>query len=124
MKKAKTVLWIIIIGSIGLIIFQNWDYFNARQTLSVDLFFDQYLIPEFSNYFFFLGCFLLGLLLPYIYGFVERLKLNKLIKKLKETTAAQQEEISGLKRELEMMQQRSIESDREPIETPDPAAEI
>lgn len=122
MKKAKTVLWIIIIGFIGLIIFQNWDYFNTRQALGVDLFFSQFVIPEFSNYFYFLSCFLLGLLLPYIHGFIERLKLNKLIKKLKETTAAQQEEISGLKRELEMMQQRSMESDPVPVETPDPAA--
>jgi len=125
MKKAKAALWIIILGFIGLVVYQNWAYFDTRQVLRVDLFFlDPYPTPEFPNYFLLLLCFLMGLLLAYIYGFVERIRSNKLKKKLSEATAAQQEEISGLKRELEMLQTGSAEDEPAAAEASDAAASI
>jgi len=110
MKKVKAAFWLVILLFIGILVYQNWEYFSSQHSLSISLpLVDPYQIPESPNYLLFLICLLIGLLLPYIYSLVERFKLNKMIKKLSETTAAQQEEISGLKRELEMVQNRSVE---------------
>ena len=109
MKKVKIIVWIIVLIFIGLVFFQNWAYFNEKHTLGINLFFNDYLTPAFTNLFFFITCFLIGLLIAYFYGLVARFKSSKLIKKLNETTAAQQEEISGLKQELEIMQKNASE---------------
>ena len=118
MKKVKIAIWIIVLGFVVLIVTQNWSYFNTKQQLNVNLYFEKYHTLEFSNLLFFLACFLIGLLIAYFYGLVERFRSNKLIKRLNETTAAQQEEISGLKRELELMQKRALETQSEPTNQP------
>jgi len=114
MKKVKAAFWLVILLFIGICVYQNWAYFSSRHALSINLpLIGPYETPESPNYLLFLICLLIGLLLPYIYGLVERFRLNKMIRKLNETTAAQQEEISGLKRELETMQNRSADDDSE-----------
>ena len=122
MKKARIALLIVVIGFIGLIVIQNWEYFNSLQGFRIDLFFfGEYRTPEFSNWFFFLSCFLIGILPAYFYGLIERYKSNKMIKKLYAASAAQNEEISVLKREVELLQRGSSEDDEEPNVDPDAA---
>jgi len=110
MKKVKTAIWVIAFGLISLVVFQNWGYFNEKHALSLNLYFGRYSTSDFTNLFLFLGCFLIGLLISYFYGRIERFKYKRLIKKLNETTAAQHEEISGLKQELEMMQKNTTDT--------------
>lgn len=125
MKKARIALLIIVIGFMGLIIIQNWGYFNNLQGLKIDLIiFDEYQTPEFSNWFFFLICFLIGILPAYFYGLIERYKSNKMIKKLYAASAAQNEEISVLKREVELLQRGSSEDGEESNVGPDPAENL
>ncbi len=115
MKKARIALLIIVVGFIGLIVIQNWEYFNDLQGLRIDLFvFDEYQTPEFSNWFFFMVCFLIGILSAYFRGLIERYKSNKMIKKLYAASAAQNEEISGLKHEVELLQRGFSEDGEEP----------
>jgi hypothetical protein len=119
MKKVKTIIWIVIAGLVVLVVVQNWGYFGTRQPLNIDLVFAQYQVPEFPNLLLFLVCFLVGLLLPYVYyGLIERHRQNKMIKKLRAATEAQQEEILALKRELEMSQRPTAEIDPQPADTP------
>ena len=124
MKKVKFAFWFIFLVVIGVVVLQNWAYFDARHALSLDLQIDTYTSHEFANWFYLLTCFLIGLLFPYVSGRIQRFRLNKTIKRLKATAAAQQEEISQLKGELDTMQQDPIEREQDPIDVPDPAAEI
>lgn len=120
MKKVKIVIWLIILGFVGVVIYQNWSYFGTRATpLAINLGFGEYLIPEFPNIVFLLLCFATGLLIAYFHGFVGRFKSDRMIKKLDAATTSQYEEISGLKRELEALQRSATESDPETGETPD-----
>jgi len=122
MKKVKLFIWIIALGLVVLIVYQNWSYFNAKpeQPLKVNLYFAEYQIAQFNNLLFFFASFLTGLLIAYLYGLVQRFRSNKLIRKLNETTAAQHEEISGLKRELELMQKNALEDQSESKNTANP----
>ena len=119
MKKVKIVIWLIILGFVGVVVYQNWSYFGTRATLAINLGFGEYLIPEFPNIVFLLVCFATVLLIAYFHGFVGRFKSDRMIKKLDAATTSQYEEISGLKRELEALQRSATESDPETGETPD-----
>ena len=107
MKKVKIMIWVIALGFISLVVFQNKDYFFGEQTLQIKMLFVNERTFVVINLFFFLGCFLTGFLIAHFYGFIARFKSRKLIKKLNETTAAQHEEISGLKQELEIIQKNA-----------------
>ncbi len=82
MKKVKIVFWLLVLGSMGLIFFQNQAYFIAKNSLRIDLWFEKYLIPETANGIYFLAFFLFGLLIAYFYHLPERFRCAKIIKQL------------------------------------------
>ncbi|MEE8398803.1 MAG: LapA family protein [Desulfobacterales bacterium] len=114
MKKVKTVVWLIILGFIGVVIFQNWSYFDVPVVLKINLGFTEYPVPEFPNIVFLVVCFAMGLLIAYFHSFVERFKSSKLEKDLRAANSSQIEEISKLKHELEALQKSASESDSNP----------
>ena len=82
MNKAKTAFWAVIFGFFILIFFQNQPFFLAKQSIRVNLVFKEYQSPEVATAIFFLGFFLLGLLISYFFSLAERLRLRKKIKRL------------------------------------------
>lgn len=120
MKRARIALSLVAVALIGLIVVQNWDYFGAPQRFKVDLYvLDEHLTPGIGNWFFFIVCFLIGFLPSYIRSLIEGYRSERLIKKLYAASAAQNEEISGLKREVELLQRGPVVDDAEPILGPD-----
>jgi uncharacterized integral membrane protein len=82
MKKVKIVFWLLVLGFMGLVFFQNQDYFLAKNSLRIDLWFQKYLIPETPNGLYFLAFFIIGLLIAYVYYLPERFRCNKSIRQL------------------------------------------
>lgn len=82
MNKAKSAFWVIVVGFILLVFYQNQAFFMARQSLRINLFFYQYQTPEVPGVVFFLAFFLVGLLFAYFFGLAERFRLKKTIKRL------------------------------------------
>lgn len=102
MKKIKVVLWIVVIAFIGLVFFQNKDFFLAGRGLTLNLYFaNAYHSPELPLAVWFLATFFIGLLVAYFFGLMEKFKANKLIKSLRVKTTTQTELISKLRHELE-----------------------
>jgi len=102
MKKLKILLWIIIIGFIALVFFQNKDFFIAKQGLKLNLYFaGPYQSPELPHVLWFLATLSIGLLISYFYGLAERFKLKKIIKGLNAKIDTQMEMISQIRSELE-----------------------
>jgi hypothetical protein len=60
MKKVKIAFWIVVFGFIGLIIFQNKEFFMAESRLMIDLGFFYYETPFLANAIFFVAFFLDG----------------------------------------------------------------
>jgi uncharacterized integral membrane protein len=100
MKKVKILFWVIIFGFLGLLIFQNQDFFLARNSFGLNLYFTQYQIPEASNAILFLAAFFAGLLIAYIFSLFGQYKNGKTIKNLNATIHSQVETISKLKSEM------------------------
>ena len=103
MKKVKAVLWVIIIGIFGLVVFQNQEFFLAPESLGIDLYFFSYRAPELPTAVLFAGFFLVGWLLAYLLSLADRYRCNRLVKGLRQNIAGQQAAIDDLKKDIQSL---------------------
>ncbi len=93
-KKAKIAFWLIILVFAGVFIYQNKDFFMAKQSLSLTLpFLETLHTPEFPQAVLFLVFFLTGLSTAYFFGLYNRFKSKKAVKKLNAAVAPHQDEL-------------------------------
>ncbi len=104
MKKVKIAIWLIILVFAGVFIYQNNDFFMAKQSLRLNLvIIEPVHTPELHNVILFLVFFLTGFLIAYFISLSDRFKSKKTIKSLNADTASQRDELEALKRELELV---------------------
>jgi uncharacterized integral membrane protein len=104
MKKIKIAIWLIILVFVGVFVYQNKIFIMAKQSLSLTLpFLETLHTPELPHAVLFLVFFLTGFLIAYFFGLYDRFKSKKTVKNLNAATAAQQDELSALKKELELL---------------------
>jgi len=106
MKKIKYFLWLIVLGLLGILIYQNLDYFMTPIALKLDLKVADWnwTIPQLQNIAYFGICFFLGLILVSIKGFFVKLRLKKEIKTRDLELTSLKEQVNLLKTELEVFQ--------------------
>jgi hypothetical protein len=92
MNKAKLIIWLLVLGFMGLVVYQNEGHFlNVQESLRLNLgVFPEYHSPQLPMVFFYLVFFLYGLLVAYCFGLPERFRNRKAIKR--QTIAASQRE--------------------------------
>ncbi len=103
MKKFKIAFWILVFGFLALVGYQNKAFFRAPLSLKVNLGFTEYTTPEMQIWVFFIGLFLFGILLIYIFGLPARFRAGKIIKTLNATISSQRNELTALKNEVAAM---------------------
>ncbi len=115
MKKAKIAFWLILIGFMGLLAYQNWDFFMSEHRLRLNLFVtDEFSTPELQNAILFLIFFLAGLLISYFITLFERFKSKKTIKALTAALETNQKLLDELKKDI-----LSLKGETPPIANPD-----
>ena len=115
MKRAKIAFWLILIGFMGLLAYQNWDFFMSEHRLRLNLFVtDEFSTPELQNAILFLIFFLAGLLVSYFTTLFERFKSKKTIKILNAALETNQKLLDELKKEI-----LSLKGETPPIANPD-----
>ncbi|MFH1981383.1 MAG: LapA family protein [Pseudomonadota bacterium] len=100
MKKFKIVIWLLIFGFIGLVIYQNKDFFLAKKVFHLDLIARSYVTPEIPVAAVFVGFFVVGLLVTYLFAVPGRMRANKTIRSLNETIRTQSNDLTMLKSEI------------------------
>jgi len=92
MNKAKLIIWLLVLGFMGLVVYQNEGHFlNAQESLRLNLgVVPEYHSPQLPMVFFYLVFFLYGLIVAYFFGLPERFRNRKAIKR--QTIAASQRE--------------------------------
>ncbi|MBU4258735.1 MAG: hypothetical protein KKI12_07265 [Proteobacteria bacterium] len=113
MRKFKIGFWAIVFGLIGIVVFQNQDFFMAKQILGIDLIFTKYETPELHRAILFAGIFLIGFIISYIFTLINRLKFRKVVKSLGATIDSQNEDITSLINELESLKGGSSGNNKE-----------
>jgi len=104
MKNIKLVLWLIILGFVGVFLFQNQDIITATRSFSLDLKIDKYYTPELPNGIIYFICLLTGFCIAFFLCLAKRFKSRKDIKKLKADNNSYLEEISALESKVELLQ--------------------
>ncbi len=103
MKKSTLAIWAIVFGMLALLIFQNQEFFMAKQTLRLNLGVKEYHLPEMANALLILIFFVAGIVLTFLFGLSARFKARRTIKKLNATIAKQDKELSELKTEVDAL---------------------
>lgn len=103
MKLIKFLIWIIIIGLFGLVLFQNWDLFKIKESLDINLYFTAYQTPELPMALPVTFMFLFGWLVAYLSGLADRFGLNRRNKKMQQTIIAQQAAIDAMRKDVEAL---------------------
>lgn len=102
MKKLKIVLFLLFIGIIGLIVFQNKEYMFMEQGLQFNTYLsDPYYSPPFPNAIWLVLCIAIGFLVSYFSNLVERYRSNKVQRELNAKIESQIDMISKLRAQLE-----------------------
>jgi hypothetical protein len=104
MKKVKIAFWIIVFGFVGLVIFQNKDFFMSESRLVLNLGFFYYETPFLANAIFFVAFFLVGILISYFLSLFKQFKDTKTIKALKAKESSLVEAVASLERKLKAQQ--------------------
>ena len=115
MKKAKIAFWLILIGFIALIAYQNWDFFMSEHRFRLNLFVtEEFSTPKLQNAILFLFFFFSGLLIAYFITLFERFKSKKTIKMLTAALEMSRKELDALKKEILL-----LKGETPPIAGPD-----
>ena len=113
MKKVKIAFWLVVFGFIGLVIYQNKDFFMSESRLMIDLGFFYYETPFLANAIFFVAFFLVGILISYFFSLFKHFKDAKTIKTFKAKETSLVETVSSLEKQLST---RTLPADPSPVE--------
>ena len=109
------VIWAIIIVFIGLIIFQNQEFFLSKKILRLNLgIVDVYESPQVFVAIVFLVFFIFGVIIEYLFSLPERFRTNKMLKKLKAINTSLENELNGLKRDVAVLKGEPVETSEGP----------
>jgi uncharacterized integral membrane protein len=102
MRKGKLILWLLILGFLAVVVYQNEEQFlNTAQSLRLDLkAFPAYVSPQLPLVVFHLLFFAFGFLVALAFSSLNRFRLRRAFKRLNATVDAQQAELQSLKIEL------------------------
>jgi uncharacterized integral membrane protein len=117
MKKVKAVFWLLVILFVALVVYQNLDYFLTKTSLQINLYFARYHTPALANGVLILGCFLIGFFIAYVVSLSERFRARKAVKSMNATVESHLEQISALRKEIEVIKRGEPAAKPEPTET-------
>lgn len=104
MKTIKYLFWLIVLGLIGTLVYQNQEYFMTGHALTLDLKVStwNWTLPELQNVAYFGICFVLGVILVWIKSEITKYGLRKAIKTRDNEISGLKDQVNLLKTELEV----------------------
>jgi TRAP-type C4-dicarboxylate transport system permease small subunit len=102
MNKTKLIIWLIILGFMGLVMYQNeGHFFSTEQSLRLHLgLTPEYRTPELPLWIYYLVFFVFGLLVAFIFALPEKMRKRRALKQLAATATDREAEANALKSEL------------------------
>lgn len=107
MKSIRPLLWSLLVIVSVVVVVQNISLFTHKEALRVNLLIKEYQTEPIYLTLYFLGFFLIGLLISYFYGLGERFKANRIIKNHLKT-------IRNLEEELRVFRDLSADKENTP----------
>ncbi len=102
-KKGKLIFWIVFIV-LGLILyFQNQGFFMRDDKLALDLFFFDFNTSPLPIIVFAVGFFLIGFIIAFFFGVIEKFRLKKMIQELTMKLDEQNKMLTSQKNEVDRL---------------------
>lgn len=111
MKGVKLVLVLLVCAFLVIVVAQNQDVFMDKKALEIDLIVWKYSTQAIHLSLYFLGFFLVGLLIAYFYGLGERFKTKRIIANQNETIRKVEDEIKALRSQPSAQQSNAEQQD-------------
>ena len=125
MKKATLIVWVIILGIIALVIFQNQTFFMTHHALQLNLgVVSGTLPPNLPIAVVFIFFFFSGLVIAYLFGLSTRFKARRTIKKLNATIMSHENEAAALQKELHTLKEKETTAAQQAAESKTDTDEI
>lgn len=121
MKKFKLLLWLIILGLVALVVYQNLKFLMTQQTITVNLWIQQYSV-ELSIGVMMLGLFIAGLLISYFFSLAHRFRTRKMIRQLNEELTLERKKVAELESQLGKLSPPSSAASAEAPAASEPSA--
>jgi hypothetical protein len=119
MKKLKFAFWIIILGFIGLLVYQNLPFFAATNSLTIDLGIYANQTPDMTNGAIIASFVGIGVLIMLIFYFSSRYdsyRSKKTIKMLEATIEQRSGELDELKKQVAVLKGELAPEIEQPME--------
>jgi hypothetical protein len=102
MNKTKLVIWLIILGFIGLAVYQNQGHFiGTSQSLRLNLWLlPEYRSPELPVVSFYLVFFLFGLLVEFGFSLPDRMRKRRALKHLAAVAGERETQLNAMRLEV------------------------
>jgi uncharacterized membrane protein YciS (DUF1049 family) len=127
MKKLKFVFWLVFVGFFALLVYQNLDFFSAKNILQIDLGIYQRTTPELTNGAIIAGFVGIGVFIMLVFYFSSRYtvyRANRTIKELKSNLEDRTTALASLKEELETLKLGGSAGQEAPEEIQDSESQI
>lgn len=113
MKKTKLVIWLIILGLIGLAVYQNQDHFlGTSQSLRLNLgFLPEYRSPELPLVVFYVVFFFFGLLVDFGFALPEKMRKRRALKHLSAVAGEREAQLNALRVEVARLKGEPLPGD-------------
>lgn len=120
MKKIKLIIWLLIIVVIGVVIYQNKAFFMAKEVFHLNAIAASYVSPAVPIAVVFVGFFVVGLIVAFLFSIPGRLKANKTIRALNATINSQKADLAALKSEVDALKQTVPAEPAQPMPASEP----
>jgi hypothetical protein len=113
MNKTKLVIWLIILGVMGLAMYQNeGHFFSTEQSFRINLGVSpEYRTPQLPLVVFYLLFFVFGLLVAFVFALPDKVRKRRALKQLSAAAADREAEVNALKSELARLKGEPLPGD-------------
>ncbi|MCU0584854.1 MAG: hypothetical protein MUC46_02130 [Desulfobacterales bacterium] len=113
MNKTKLVIWLIILGLIGLAVYQNQEHFlGSTQSLRLNLgLLPEYRSPELPLVVFYVAFFVFGLLVDFGFALPDKLRKRRALKQLSTVADERENQLNALRVEVARLKGEPLPGD-------------
>ncbi len=117
-KKGKIIFWVVFIIIAFILFFQNRAFFMQKDQLNIDLYVYDYSTSSYPLVIFVVASFLVGFLIAFLFGLIEKHRAKKTIKELNAKLEQRDDLLDSLRNEVDTWRKKERGSGQSEPEVP------
>lgn len=109
-KKGKIIFWVVFIFVALILFFQNRAFFMQKDQLNIDLYLYDYSTSQYPLAIFVIASFLIGFLIAFLFGLIEKHRAKKTIKELNAKIEQRDDLLDTLRNDVDSWRKKERDS--------------